>query len=124
METVCKMVGKELLIIPQIIKYMSTNQAQVLIRIFMSQFSYCLFIWMCHSRLLNNQINKLHERTLRLVSTIKALLFGNLLKDIIQSLLMKEIFKYGNIQNKKRGCTTNNGRNFQIQRPFISSEKE
>ena len=118
------MVGKELLITAQIIKYITTNQAQVLIRIFMSQFSYCLFIWMCHSRRLNNQINKLHERTLRLVSTIKALIFGNLLKDIIQSLLMKEIFKYGNIQSKKQGCTTNNGRNFQIQRPFISSEKE
>ena len=33
----------------------------------MSQFSYCPLIWICHSRKVNNQINKLHERTLRLV---------------------------------------------------------
>ena len=33
----------------------------------MSQFCYCRLVWMCHSRTLNNKINKLHERTLRLV---------------------------------------------------------
>ena len=32
----------------------------------MSQFSYCRLVWMCHSRILNNKINKLHERALRL----------------------------------------------------------
>ena len=32
----------------------------------MSQFSYCPLVWMCHSRTLNNKINKLHERALRL----------------------------------------------------------
>ena len=33
----------------------------------MSQFSYCPLLWMCHSRTLNSKINKLHERSLRLV---------------------------------------------------------
>ena len=33
----------------------------------MSQSSYYPLIWMCHSRRINNQINKLHERALRLV---------------------------------------------------------
>ena len=47
---------------------MSKNQAQLLMRRFiMSQFSYCLLIWMCHSRRINNQINKLDERALRVV---------------------------------------------------------
>ena len=32
-----------------------------------SQFSYCSLIWMFHSRILNNRINSLHERALRLV---------------------------------------------------------
>ena len=32
-----------------------------------SQFGYCPLIWMFHSRTLNNKINKLHERSLRLV---------------------------------------------------------
>ena len=32
-----------------------------------SQFGYCPLIWMFHSRKLNNKINKLHERALRLI---------------------------------------------------------
>ena len=32
-----------------------------------SQFSYSLLIWMCHSRTLNNKINSLQERCLRLI---------------------------------------------------------
>ena len=32
-----------------------------------SQFNYCPLIWMFHNRTLNNKVNKLHERALRLV---------------------------------------------------------
>ena len=32
-----------------------------------SQFGYCPLIWMFHNRTLNNKINRLHGRTLRLV---------------------------------------------------------
>ena len=32
-----------------------------------SKFSYCPLIWMFHSRNLNNKINRIHERALRLV---------------------------------------------------------
>ena len=31
-----------------------------------SKFSYCPSVWMCHGRTLDNKINKLHERALRL----------------------------------------------------------
>ena len=31
-----------------------------------SQVSYCPLIWILHSRTLNNRINNIHERTLRL----------------------------------------------------------
>ena len=31
-----------------------------------SQFNYCLVIWMFHSRTVNNKINRLHERALRI----------------------------------------------------------
>ena len=33
---------------------------------FNSQFTYCPLIWMFHSRLINNKINRLHERCLRI----------------------------------------------------------
>ena len=32
-----------------------------------SQFGYCPLVWMFHSRKLNNRINNIHERTLRIV---------------------------------------------------------
>ena len=32
-----------------------------------SKFGYCPLVWMLRSRTLNNRINKLHERALRLV---------------------------------------------------------
>ena len=43
-----------------------------------SQFSYCPLIWMFHSRNLNNKINQIHERALRLVYQ-KNLSFSELL---------------------------------------------
>ena len=32
-----------------------------------SHFCYCPLLWMCHSRTINNRINKIHERSLRIV---------------------------------------------------------
>ena len=47
-ESLCKKVGKKLHALARIIKYMSTNQAQLLMRSFiMSQFSNCPLIWGC-----------------------------------------------------------------------------
>ena len=34
---------------------------------FISQFSYCPFVWMFHSRGKNNKINGIHERCLRII---------------------------------------------------------
>ena len=45
-----------------------------------SQFGYCPLVWMFHSRTLNNRINKLHERALRLVYKDTNLTFEELLR--------------------------------------------
>ena len=45
-----------------------------------SQFSYCPLIWMFRNRALNNRINKIHKRALRLVYQNKKLSFGELLE--------------------------------------------
>ena len=80
-ETLCKTVGKKLHDRARVIKYMSTNQAQMLIKsLIMSQLCYCPLIWMCHSRKINNLINKLHERALRLVCNDKSSSFRELLE--------------------------------------------
>ena len=47
--------------------------------IFSSQFSYCLLVWMFHSRTLNNKINRLHERCLRIVYNDKKSTYENLI---------------------------------------------
>ena len=65
-ETLCEKVGKNCLALSRVIKFMSTNQAQILTKSFvMFQFSYCRLTWMCHRRNINNQINKLYECALR-----------------------------------------------------------
>ena len=45
-----------------------TKKRRILMNAFIaSQFSYCPLVWMSHSRTMNNRINKIHEKTLRLV---------------------------------------------------------
>ena len=66
-----------------------------------SQFNYCPLIWMFHSRQLNNRINKIQERALKLVYKENKLTFDDLLKldnsvTIYQrnlQILATEIFK-------------------------------
>ena len=47
---------------------------------FNSQFSYCPLIWMFHNRLINNKINRLHERCLRIVHNDNQSTFEELLE--------------------------------------------
>ena len=66
-----------------------------------SQFNYCPIVWMCHSRSLNNKVNHIHERALRIVyqdfqSRFSALLVKDNSFTIHQKnlqLLAIEIFK-------------------------------
>ena len=44
-----------------------------------SQFNYCHLTWMFHNRTLNNKINKLHERALRLAYDNDSSSFNELL---------------------------------------------
>ena len=47
---------------------MNKKKRRILMNAFItSQFSYCPLVWMSHSRTMNNRINKIHEKTLRLV---------------------------------------------------------
>ena len=48
--------------------------------IFNLKFSYCSLVWIYHSRALNNKINRLHERCLRLIFNQKQLTFEELVE--------------------------------------------
>ena len=47
---------------------------------FKSQFSYCPLSWMFHSRTLNNKINRLHKRCLRIICNDNTSSFTDLLQ--------------------------------------------
>ena len=64
----------------RIAKYLDSNKLRILMKAFIeSQFNYCPLTWMFHSTQLNNKINKLHDRALRLVYKNQNLSFQELL---------------------------------------------
>ncbi len=47
---------------------MASDELKCLMKTFvLNQFQYCPLVWMCHSRELNQKINKIYERALRIV---------------------------------------------------------
>ena len=68
LNSVRKKVSQKLHALARVSKFISKKKLKVVMKAFiMSQFSYCPLVWMCHSRTLNNKINKLYERALRVV---------------------------------------------------------
>ena len=64
----------------RISKYLDKDKLRIVMKTFIqSQFNYCPLIWMFHSRIMNNKINKLHERALRIVYNNNNLTFQELL---------------------------------------------
>ena len=73
--------NKKLHALMRIKKYLKQEKLRLIMKTFIeSQFNYCPLIWMCHSRNLNHKINKLHERSLRLVYKNSNLTFEQLLE--------------------------------------------
>ena len=65
---ICGKAGRKLSVLTRMIKYLSFDKKYILMKTFFeSQFKYCPLTWMFHSRKLNNKINRLQERALRLV---------------------------------------------------------
>ena len=65
---ICKKASQKLSAIARISPYMSLTQRKLIVNaFFFSQFGYCPLVWMCHNRSLNNKINNIHERCLRLI---------------------------------------------------------
>ena len=63
----CQKAGDKLFALARISKCMDSDKLRTLMRCFViSQFQYCPLAWMFHSRHLNNKINKIHERALRI----------------------------------------------------------
>lgn len=77
----CNKASQKLHALVRIAPFMKQEQRKAIMKSFInSQFGYCPLVWMFYSRKLNNRINKIHERSLRVVyddsiSTFEELLY-------------------------------------------------
>ena len=77
----CKKASQKLHALARIAQYINPIKLRILMKAFIeSQFNYCPLIWMFHNRLLNNRINRIHERALRIVYNANESLFAYLLR--------------------------------------------
>ena len=64
----CNKASAKLHALSRVANFMKTEQRRIVMKSFInSQFGYCPLVWMFHSRTLNTRINKIHERSLRIV---------------------------------------------------------
>ena len=78
---ICKKASQKLNALARISPYMDIQKRRTIMKSFISsQFGYCPLIWMFHTRGLNNKINLLHERALRITYGDKDLTFQELLE--------------------------------------------
>ena len=67
----CKKAFQKLNALVRLAPFMNVDKKRTIMKAFIeSQFGYCRLVWMFHSRSLNNRINRIHERALRI--TFKA----------------------------------------------------
>ena len=67
-ENLCKKASQKLNALARLSSFMRFEQRKIIMNAFItSQFSYCPTVWMFHSRKLNNRINRIHERALRII---------------------------------------------------------
>ena len=77
----CKKASQKLHALARVSQYMNIEKRKVIMRAFINaQFGYCPLVWMFHNRTLNNRINKIHERALRIVYNDDHATFNELLK--------------------------------------------
>ena len=68
-------------VLARIAPYMNISRRKLIMNsFFTSQFNYCPLVWMCHSRSMNNKINRLHETCLRIIYSDKTSSFEELLQ--------------------------------------------
>ena len=132
---ICKKASQKLSAISRISSFMNITQRKLIVNAFFkSQFNYCPLVCMNHSRNLNNKINRLHERCLRMIYNDNKSSFQELLerdksvtihhhniqtfatelykiRNNLSPLLMKEIFPFHDPEHNLRSDFCFLGRN-------------
>ena len=78
---ICKKSSQKLNAISRITQCMGFAKSRLTVNaFFMAQSNYCSLMWMCHNRTYKNKINRLHERSIRLIYNDKRSSFEDLLE--------------------------------------------
>ena len=81
-QNMLKKANKKVRVLARIRPYMSIPKRKLLMNsFFTSYFNYCPLTWMCHSRAMNNKINRLQERCLHIMYSDKTSFFEKLLEN-------------------------------------------
>ena len=90
---ICERASQKLNALARVALYMDIQKRRIIMKSFVtSQFGYCPLIWMFHSRRLNNKINSIHERALRITYQDHIITFQELLnKDNFVSIHHKNL---------------------------------
>ena len=78
---ICGKASQKLNALARLSSFMSLEKRRIIMKAFVySRFEYCPLIWMFHNRILNDKINRIHERALRIVYRDKTSNFTELLQ--------------------------------------------
>ena len=88
---ICSKAKRKLSTLARVAKFLPFKKRRILFKAFIeSQFKYCPLVWMFHGRQINDKINKLHERALRIVYNDTITSFEELLvKDKLLQYIIK-----------------------------------
>ena len=79
-ENICQKASKKLNALARVTNHMELPKRRILMNAFFkAQLNYCPAVWMFHNRSLNNKINRLYERCLRIIYKDKHSNFEELL---------------------------------------------
>ena len=90
--SLCRKASQKLNALSRVAHYMNLAQRRLIMNAFIfSQFGYCPLVWMFHSRKLNNRINNIHERALKLFLEITNQSFSNCKSKISLSIHQRNL---------------------------------
>ena len=77
---ICSMANRKLSALTGVAKFLPFKKRRILFKAFIeSQFKYCPLVWMFHGRQINDKIDKLNERVLRILHNDSITSFEELL---------------------------------------------
>ena len=105
--SLCRKAVQKISALSRLKNYLISDQRNLLLNsVIKSQFTYCPLIWMFTSRYLNNALNNVHERALRLMYNDHEKSFNSILTENNLKIFIKETLNFLQLKytNFKMAC--------------------